>query len=362
MKSIIKIFVYCAISFPVLADLNWNSLPMEDIVKRAATDNKAVLIFFEASWCTYCHKMKKSVFTNDRIAKLMTQYHLVKVDGDDNGPGRELFNSYKASAFPTTIFLTSKGEEYDRAVGYFTVDAFGTVLKDNLSQKNTLVRLQEEIQRKQGMEQAELRYEYIEKLFDLSKWDVALSEIKKYILDTYMEQWAFDLRLLRGTIYLKQQNYKKAELYLKVAWAYAVSEEEYMQAVRWLARMYRKQGKKQKRLEVYEAAVERYGSYQAFNGYAWYASQDRLELDRALEYAREAVKLSKRDPGILDTLAEVHFARGEHGLALEISREILSGEEKDNETYKKRHEKYWKAQRDSSEAAGQSATNNASGT
>jgi len=350
------------VSSTVFAELAWNELSLDGAIKRAGIDGKAVLIFFEASWCSYCHKMKDSVFTNSRVKRLMGQYHLVKIDGDDGGTGRALFNQYKASAFPTTIFLNSSGEEYDRAVGYFPTDSFGKVLKDNLSQKNTLVRLREEMDTKEGQERAELQYEYIEKLFDTSKWEEALAAIKKYILSPYMEKWAFDLRLLRGTIFLKQKNYRKAELYLKVAWAYANDEDQYMQAVRWLSRMYRKQGKKAKRLEMYEAAVQRFHSYQAYNGYAWYASQDRIELDRALEYAREAVRLSERDPGILDTLAEVHFARGETGLALEVSREILSGEEKDNKTYKKRHEKYWKALREELGNAPEKETFSASGT
>ncbi|MBT3784162.1 thioredoxin fold domain-containing protein [bacterium] len=361
MKKFLLPIFFLSLSLP-FAELAWNALSLDSAIRRAAIDKKAVLIFFEASWCSYCHKMKDSVFTNRKVAELMNRYHLIKVDGDDDGEGRELFKKYKSSAFPTTIFLNSSGEEYDRAVGFFPVDSFRKVLRMNVDQKNALVRLEEEMASKEGIEKAQLQYEYIEKLFDAARFKDALKVIKKRLPDPFFEKWSFDLRLLRGTIYLKQKDYKKGELYIKVAWAYAKTEDQYMQAARWLSRLYRKQGKKDKRLEVYESAIDKFHSHEAYNGYAWYASQDGIELGKALEYAKEAVKLSKRDPGVLDTLAEVYFARGEISMALEVSREILSGEEKENKTYKKRHEKYWKAYRKSLSSGASGETFSAKGT
>jgi Flp pilus assembly protein TadD len=63
---------------------------------------------------------------------------------------------------------------------------------------------------------------------------------------------------------------------------------------------------------VYEEALrKRPDEWQLQNGAAWALSQEGRDLDRALALAQSAVRGSKRDPIVLDTLASVHLARGE---------------------------------------------------
>ena len=147
---------------------------------------------------------------------------------------------------------------------------------------------------------------------------------------------------MRGIIYSKQKKYTMARLYLKVAWDSATNESQYMDAVRWLARLFRKTKQPDKRLDVFQAAIDKYGSISAYNGYAWNASKTKTNLDKALEYALKAVELSERKIGILDTLAAVHFARREYTEALRISREILATKPESG-SYAKRHKKYLNA-------------------
>ena len=71
-------------------------------------------------------------------------------------------------------------------------------------------------------------------------------------------------------------------------------------------------------MAVFQAAIDKYGSISAYNGYAWNASKTKTNLDQALDYALKAVELSKRKIGILDTLAAVHFARREYTERLEF--------------------------------------------
>jgi len=58
-------------------------------------------------------------------------------------------------------------------------------------------------------------------------------------------------------------------------------------------------------------------SWSDLNNFAWTAARCRRNLDEALDFARKAVEGSKEDAGILDTLAEVHFQRGERDQAIE---------------------------------------------
>ena len=337
-----SILLLCLLSHAWANGLQWDTLPIESVLKKSRQDKKPILIFFHAPWCSYCHKMKESVFPNKRVREAMSFYHLVDVNGDDDGAGRKIFRKHQGSAFPTFLFLTFEGEEYDRAVGYFPRGSFISILKANQDQENSLLRLKKEIETLKGAEKAKKIYTYIEKAFEAGKFKIALELISKHLSDPLFQDKAFDLRLMRGMIYTKMKEYSKAKTYLKVAWDRAANEDQYMQAVRWLGRLYKKMGKKQKRLELYDAAVARYHSYQAYNGYAWYASQDGIELDRALNYAIQAVDLSGGKPGVLDTLAEVYYARGEYREALKVSREIIL-KDQESKTYQKRHKKYWRA-------------------
>ena len=57
------------------------------------------------------------------------------------------------------------------------------------------------------------------------------------------------------------------------------------------------------------------------NNLAWLCAQADRELDLALTHAEKAVELSPRNAGHLDTLAEVHFRRGDAKKAIEIEEQ-----------------------------------------
>jgi hypothetical protein len=61
----------------------------------------------------------------------------------------------------------------------------------------------------------------------------------------------------------------------------------------------------------------------AHNAAAWLSAGCRRDLDAALDHARTAVAQAPKNAGFLDTLAEVHFQRGEQAAALEAMRKCL---------------------------------------
>ncbi|MEE2923505.1 MAG: thioredoxin fold domain-containing protein [bacterium] len=342
--TIVRVIVFfICLSFKSHAlELSWGQLPLDDEFNSSSRDGKPTLVFIHASWCSYCHKLKDEVFTDSQVKDKMTEYHLVSVDGDDKSVGSEYFKSIKGRGFPTTIFYDSLGKEIDRLVGYLSSGAFLDLLNANLSQKNIFDVLEEELSQAKKSRRPAIRYKIIEKQFDMGLWDEVLKSIRSYSAHPSYAKYAFDLKLMRGIIYSKQKNYTMARLYLKVAWDSATNESQYMDAVRWLARLFRKTKQPEKRLAVFQAAIDKYGSISAYNGYAWNASKTKTNLDQALDYALKAVELSKRKIGILDTLAAVHFARREYTEALRISREILATKPESG-SYAKRHKKYLNA-------------------
>ena len=97
--------------------------------------------------------------------------------------------------------------------------------------------LEEQLSQAKKSRRPAIRYKIIEKQFDMGLWDEVLKSIRSYSAHPSYAKYAFDLKLMRGIIYSKQKNYTMARLYLKVAWDSATNESQYMDAVRWLARL-----------------------------------------------------------------------------------------------------------------------------
>jgi Tfp pilus assembly protein PilF len=60
------------------------------------------------------------------------------------------------------------------------------------------------------------------------------------------------------------------------------------------------------------------------NSLAWLAARCRRNLDQALVHARKAVELAPKDSGYLDTLAEVHFQRGDKDTAQTLMKKCIA--------------------------------------
>ena len=62
------------------------------------------------------------------------------------------------------------------------------------------------------------------------------------------------------------------------------------------------------------------------NDLAWLAANLDRDLDKALAHAQRAVELEPQSAGILDTLAEVHFRRGNRAEAVRLAKRCLEME------------------------------------
>jgi tetratricopeptide (TPR) repeat protein len=63
---------------------------------------------------------------------------------------------------------------------------------------------------------------------------------------------------------------------------------------------------------------------QAHNLLAWLCARCRRQLDQALTHAQKAVELSPKSAAYLDTLAEVHFQRGDQARAIDLMRRCIA--------------------------------------
>ena len=107
-----------------------------EVAARAAGERGAVMMLeFYADYCTACKKLEQEVFTDSAVVALSSDMVNVKINvGTDEG--LKLAGFYGVDATPTVIFVTSKGQEIKRLVGYHSAE-------NSIGQLVELARLRE---------------------------------------------------------------------------------------------------------------------------------------------------------------------------------------------------------------------------
>lgn len=119
----------------------------EDALKKAAAENKRVVVDVYTDWCGWCKKMDAEAYSNSEVKKLLEDnFVLVKLNAEGknkltyNGKQyteEELSYYFEVFSFPTTIFLEPDGKlitfSYDsypmkNVPGYIKTDEFKKLL------------------------------------------------------------------------------------------------------------------------------------------------------------------------------------------------------------------------------------------
>lgn len=92
---------------PVTEEIRWREWTRETF-EEAARSNRLVLLDLSAVWCHWCHVMDETTYSNPRIIKTVNeQFVPVRVDIDRRP---DISERYNRGGFPTTTFLSDKGE------------------------------------------------------------------------------------------------------------------------------------------------------------------------------------------------------------------------------------------------------------
>ena len=118
-------------------ELTW--IGFNEGIKRAASENKLILVDVYTDWCHWCKEMDKNVYTNDSIIELISKNYIpVKLNAesddvivfkDESITKRQWSANMGVTGYPTTIFLGSDGEPITLLPGYVDVPLFSDVLQ-----------------------------------------------------------------------------------------------------------------------------------------------------------------------------------------------------------------------------------------
>lgn len=111
---------------------------LDDAQKLARENDKKVLIFAEASWCSFCKKMKRDVFPEPDIQKATSTYfYPVKIDIESDKllkyNGQEMTQmqfsrQMQVTATPTFFFINAEGSIIGTQPGFIPRDVYKLLL------------------------------------------------------------------------------------------------------------------------------------------------------------------------------------------------------------------------------------------
>lgn len=140
IRPFLLVFIALLISQPLIAQeagvapsgMKWYS--MEEAQKLAKENDKKVMIFGYADWCTYCRKMRKEVYPDSAMqSTIYRDFYPVQLNGESpdtvvfNGekiPAVQLARYLRLSSYPTHYFVKPDGEVFLAQDGFIPVGTF----------------------------------------------------------------------------------------------------------------------------------------------------------------------------------------------------------------------------------------------
>ena len=120
------------------ADIQW--LPVESLFVDFPGKRELSLIYVDAKWCHWCHKMEDSTLCDTGVIRMIWQhFNAARLDLDDStivNPGDTLISIrnlaryvYEVEGVPTSVFLTREGEHMGNSAGYRGPDSYIRLLQ-----------------------------------------------------------------------------------------------------------------------------------------------------------------------------------------------------------------------------------------
>lgn len=110
--------------------LEWEK-SWDSAFSRAKSEDKPVLVTFEAEWCVWCKKLETTTYRDSAVMSLISD-SMVAVTLDVDDEGRELSDLHGVQSLPTVLVFSPDGEERGRINGYLPPGQFVAAVNEIL--------------------------------------------------------------------------------------------------------------------------------------------------------------------------------------------------------------------------------------
>lgn len=90
---------------------------LSEAIDRAAAEDKLVFIDFYTTWCLPCRLMDEDVFTDPEFGEYMNEHFVNLKINAEAGNGVNLAALYQVQAYPTLLFVDTKGRVVGKKQG-----------------------------------------------------------------------------------------------------------------------------------------------------------------------------------------------------------------------------------------------------
>jgi thiol:disulfide interchange protein len=123
------------------AEIHFMRGVLGDAVKKAAAENKPVMIDFITDWCRWCDTLDARTYSDKAVADYVNARMIaIKIDAE-KGEGIDIAKKYGVNGYPTILLVHASGEEIDRILGFVPAEPFLITIRDYVNCVNTLPAL-----------------------------------------------------------------------------------------------------------------------------------------------------------------------------------------------------------------------------
>lgn len=300
---------------------SWIEDSWPDAMTVARRTHKPIMALFVKRGCGPC-AMQDTTLQAPEVSAYAGTFVCVRFDLE--GPvGKEMARRFKVMGSPNTVFFNGEGEEQDRVVGPRPPDVFLAEMKRVRAGRETVPDLLANAARR--ADDVDFQFLLGSKLSDRGDARARPHLERVLALDSTNAHGRADNALLAlSSLARRDSDYTSAAAALERLLRHYPGSESADLAFHGLARCYKDLGRMNDAFAVLERSVAAEPDDPwRWNDLAWNLVEWKGDLDRALAAATRAADLSHQDLGILDTLAEVYYARGEYDLAIETEKIAL---------------------------------------
>jgi len=107
-----------------LAATRLQSLPLDESIKKAAAEDKMIIVDVSAIWCPTCRKLDKTVFADPQVRKVINEKFAFTRLEYESKEGTEFLKKHKTRGFPSLFLLRPDGNVVRRLRVVFEPDQF----------------------------------------------------------------------------------------------------------------------------------------------------------------------------------------------------------------------------------------------